>query len=198
MLSNMLMLNMRFTQPMISVHTQLGKLEAHSTPAELHSEAKLPRSNRHWTQPSVEIDQYPSRHAYGFTNHTDFAREHGQKGFSDLSQTTSRWTQEAWDNVENSGKKGKKPVEQRYDSKLRQEINQSKNWHIVTELIPDPEIKYHPVEAVGNPDLGDVSVNIDTQAFAQTNFTPGKVETYMKQKANVERWVTRGKYDIYA
>jgi hypothetical protein len=68
----------------------------------------------------------------------------------------------------------------------------------VTELIPDPEIKYHPVEAVGKPDLGDVSVNIDTQAFAQTNFTPGKVETYMKQKANVERWVTRGKYDIYA
>ncbi|WP_295159031.1 DUF6470 family protein [Selenomonas sp. AE3005] len=198
MLSNMLMLNMRFTQPMIGLHTQLGKLEAHSTPAELHANTRQARSNRHWTQPTVEIDQYPSRHAYGFTNHSDFAKEHGQKGFSDLSQTTSRWTQEAWDNVENSGKRGKKPVEQRYDSKLRQEINQSKNWHIVTELIPDPTITFHPVEAVGEPDLGDVSVNIDTQAFAQTHFTPGQVETYMQQKANVERWVTEGKYDIYA
>ena len=198
MLSNMLMLNMRFTQPMIGIRTQLGKLEAHSTPAELHSEARLPRSNRHWTQPTLEIDQYPSRHAYGNDNHKDFAQKYGQQGFADLAKTTSRWTQEAWDNVENSGKKGKKPVEQRYDSKLRQEIEQSKNWHIVTELIPDPVITFHPIEAVGEPDVGDVTVKIDTQPFAQTHFTPGQVETYMQQKANVERWVTTGKYDIYA
>ncbi|WP_037371513.1 DUF6470 family protein [Selenomonas sp. AE3005] len=194
----MLRLNMRVTQPMIGMHTQLGKLEAHSTPAELHTNTRQARSNRHWTQPTVDIDQYPSRHAYGFTNHTDFAKEHGQKGFSDLSQTTSRWTQEAWDNVENSGKRGKKPVEQRYDSKLRQEIEQSKNWHIKTELIPDPVITFHPIEAVGESDLGDVSVDINAKAFAETNFTPGKVEVYMQQKANVERWVSEGKYDIYA
>ena len=189
---------MRFTQPMIGMHTQLGKLEAHSTPAQLHSDPKLPRSNRHWTQPTVDIDQYPSRHAYGNDNHTDFAKKYGQQGRSDLAKTTSRWTQEAWDNVENSGKKGKKPVEQRYDSKLRQEIEQSKNWHIVTELIPDPVITFHPIEAVGEPDLGDVTVKIDTQPFAQTHFTPGQVETYLQQKADVRRWVTEGKYDIYA
>ena len=145
---------MRFTQPMISVHTQLGKLEAHSTPAELHSEARLPRSNRHWTQPSVEIDQYPSRHAYGFTNHTDFAREHGQQGFSDLSKTTSRWTQEAWDNVENSGKKGKKPVEQRYDSKLRQEISKERHCHAFVDI--DVPEGHGPTGAVPRTD-GDLA-----------------------------------------
>ena len=187
---------MRFTQPMIGIHTQLGKLEAHSTPAQLHSDPKLPRSNRHWTQPTVDIDQYPSRHAYGNDNHTDFAKKYGQQGFADLAKTTSRWTQEAWDNVENSGKRGKKPVIQRYDSKLRQEI--SKERHIVTELIPDPVITFHPIEAVGQPDLGDVTVKIDTQSFAQTHFTPGQVDTYMQQEANVRRWVTEGKYDIYA
>ena len=68
----------------------------------------------------------------------------------------------------------------------------------MTELIPDPEIKFHPIEAEGESDLGDVSVKIDTEAFAKTNFSPGKVETYLQQKANVERWVTTGKYDIYA
>ena len=68
MLSNMLMLNMRFTQPMIGIRTQLGKLEAHSTPAKLHTEGRQARSNRHWTQPTVDIDQYPSRHAYGNDN----------------------------------------------------------------------------------------------------------------------------------
>lgn len=192
----MLRLNIRFTQPMIGMRTQLGRLEAHSTPAQLHTEGRQARSNRHWTQPQLEIDQYPSRHAYGNDNHTDFAKKYGQQGFADLSKTTSRWTQEAWDNVENSGKKGRKPVEQRYDSKLRQEIG--KQRHIVAELIPDPIIKFHPVEAVGEPDLGDVSVKIDTEAFAQTNFTPGKVDVYMQQKADVRRWVTEGKYDIYA
>ena len=99
----MLRLNMRTTQPMIGMHTQLGKLEAHSTPAKLHSENRQARSNAHWTQPTVEINQYPSRHSYGFTNHTDFAKEHGQQGFSDLKKTTSRWTEEAWDNIENGG-----------------------------------------------------------------------------------------------
>ncbi len=189
---------MRFTQPMIGMHTQLGKLEAHSTPAKLHTEGRQARSNRHWTQPTVDIDQYPSRHAYGNDNHKDFAQKYGQQGFADLAKTTSRWTQEAWDNVENSGKRGKTPVKQRYDSKLHQEIEQSKNWHIVTQLIPDPVITFHPVEAAGEPDLGDVTVKIDTEAFAKTNFTPGKVEVYMQQKANVDRWVSEGKYDIYA
>jgi len=197
MLSNMLRLNMRFTQPMIGMHTQLGKLEAHSTPAKLHTNDQQARSNRHWTQPSVDIDQYPSRHAYGNDNHTDFARKYGQQGFSDLAKTTSRWTQEAWDNVENSGKRGRNPVVQRYDSKLSQEI--SKQRRIVAELIPDPVITYHPVEATGEPDLGDVTAEFEPpKIFAETNFTPGKVETYMQQKANVERWVTEGKYDIYA
>ena len=176
----MLRLNMRTTQPMIGMHTQLGKLEAHSTPAKLHSENRQARSNAHWTQPTVEINQYPSRHSYGFTNHTDFAKEHGQQGFSDLQKTTSRWTSEAWDNIENGGKKGKKPVEQRYDSNLQQEIH------------------FHPVEAKGDVDPGDVTVKIDTEAFATTHFTPGKVETYLKQKPDLKQWVTEGKYDIYA
>ncbi|SHK70468.1 hypothetical protein SAMN05216582_11350 [Selenomonas ruminantium] len=187
---------MRFTQPMIGIHTQLGKLEAHSTPARLHSEFRQARSNKHWTQPELEIDQYPSRHAYGNDNHIDFAKKYGQQGFADLAKTTSRWTQEAWDNVENCGKRGRNPVVQRYDNKLQQEIN--KQRQIVTELIPDPVIKFHPIEAVGQPDVGDVTVDIQTDAFAQTNFTRGQVETYMQQKANVQRWVTEGKYDIYA
>lgn len=192
----MLRLNMRITQPMIGLRTQLGKLEAHSTPAELHSENRQARSNAHWTQPSVEIDQYPSRHAYGFESHADFAREHGQQGFSDLQETTSRWTSEAWDNIDNGGKKGRNPVVQRYDSKLQQEI--SKERHIVTELIPDPEIHFTPVRAEGDVDPGDVTVKIQADSFAQTHFTPGQVETYLKQKPEVRRWVTEGKYDIYA
>ena len=192
----MLRLNIRQTQHLIGMRTQLGKLEAHYVPATLHCENKQARSNAHWTQPSIEIDTYESRHSYGFTNHTDFAREHGDKGFSDLKETTSKWTQEAWDNIDNGGKPGHTPVKDRYDSELARKIKQER--HIVTELIPDPKISYTPVKAEGETDPGDVTEHIETEGFAKTHFTPGQVETYLKQKPSVRMWVTEGKYDIYA
>ena len=68
----------------------------------------------------------------------------------------------------------------------------------MAEAIPDPQITFTPVKAEGEATPGDVTEQIDTEAFAQTNFTPGQVEIYMQQKPNVQRWVTEGKYDIYA
>ena len=192
----MLRLNMRVTQAMIGMNTQLGKLDAHSTPAELHTQNKEARSTAHWTQPSVEIDQYPSRHAYGYSNNTDFAKEHGEQGFSDLAKTTSDITQQAWANIENGGKRGKNPPLEAYKNRLWQDIK--KQRYIKTELIPDPTIKYTPVKAEGVIEPSDISVSIDADSFAKTNFNRGKVETYIKQKADVRRWVSEGKYDIYA
>ena len=75
---------------MIGMHTQLGKLEAHSTPARLSTENRQARSNEGCTQATIDIDSYPSRHSYGYTNHDDFAKEHGQEGFASLKKTTSR------------------------------------------------------------------------------------------------------------
>ncbi len=192
----MLRLNMRTTQPMIGMHTQLGKLEAHMTPAKLHTENRQARSNAHWTQPSLDIDTYPSRHSYGYTNHTDFAQQYGQQGISDVQAGDSEATQQAWDNIDNGGVPGRHPVIEHYVSKLDQEI--SKQRYLVAEAIPDPQITYIPIKAEGEPTPGDVTEQIDTQAFAETNFTPGQVEVYMQQKPDVRRWVTEGKYDIYA
>lgn len=188
-------LNIRFIQPQTSVHTQLGRLEAHSTPARLSTENRQARSNKGTTQMSIDIDTYESRHSYGFTNHTDFAREHGSKGFSDLQRSTSSHTQEAWANIDGGGKPGRNPVTELYDNRLTSEIK--KQRIIVAEHIPDPTITVHPSEVVGTPDEGDVTVNIDTDAFAKTHFTRGSVETYVKQKADVKRWLTEGRYDKY-
>ena len=192
----MLRLNMRTTQPMIGMHTQIGKLDAHMTPAKLHTENQQARSNAHWTQPSLEIDTYPSRHSYGYTNHTDFAQQYGQQGISDVQSSISRTTQQAWDNIDNGGVPGRHPVIERYQSELSQAI--SRQRYIAAELIPDPQITYIPIKPEGEATPGNVTEQIDTQPFAQTNFTPGQVEIYMQQKPNVQRWVSEGKYDIYA
>jgi hypothetical protein len=194
----MLYLNIRLTQPMIGMHTQLGKLEAHSTPARLHTENRQARSNQGTTQPSIEIDSYPSRHSYGFDTHADFAREAQQRGFEGVQQGVSSHTQQAWDNIENGARPGTNLVVQQAKGEISSFINQGKNRHIVAEHIPDPVITVHPGEVRGEPEAGDVTEQIDTDAFAQTNFTPGQVQTYMKQQGRVRQWVTEGRYDIYA
>lgn len=56
----------------------------------------------------------------------------------------------------------------------------------------------HQSELTGTIDPGDVTEHVDTDAFAQTHFTPGQVETYLKQKGSVHQWVTEDRYDIYA
>ena len=194
----MLRLNIRMTQPMIGIHTQLGKLEAHATPARLSTENRQARSNKGWTQCRVEIDSYPSRHSYGYDSHADFAKEHGQQGFSDVQQATSGHTSEAWQMIDNAAKPGTDMIHQIYEGRITDFINKGKNRHIVAELIPDPKITVHQSELTGTIDTGDVTEHVDADAFAKTHFTPGQVETYLKQKGSVHQWVTEDRYDIYA
>lgn len=194
----MLYLNIRMTQAQIDMHTQLGKLEAHSTPARLSTENRQARSNQGATQVTIDIDSYASRHSYGYTNHADFARQYGRQGFSDLAKTTSGHTQDAWQIIENAAKPGSKTLQSIAKRGISEFINKGKNRHIVAELIPDPKIIVHPAELRGTPDPGDVTEHIDAESFAQTHFTPGQVQTYLKQKANVRQWVTEGRYDLYA
>ena len=79
-------LNIRQTLPRIGIRTQKAQLEMHTSKAELHGDYQAPRSNMGATQPTIEMDSYPSRHSYGYTNNGDFAKEYGQKGLQDLRQ----------------------------------------------------------------------------------------------------------------
>jgi hypothetical protein len=192
----MLYLNIRQTQAQIGLHTQLGQLTAHYTPAQLHTEGRQAQSNMGWTQPTLEMDSYQSRHAYGYSSHADFAREHGQQGLSDLKQATASHSEAAWHNIDYAARPDSGEPAAIYDRELSSIINRQRR--IVAELIPAPTIKITPGEVRGTPDVGDVTVRADTQAFAATNFTPGSVEVYMRQKGEVHQWTTEGHYDIYA
>lgn len=194
----MLRLNIRFTQPMLSIHTQLGRLETHSTPAVLTSENRMPRSNAGWTQPTIDIDSYESEKAYGHLNHADFARQYGQQGFQDLRQTTQRATGRAWENIENAARPGTNVIHQYYENMVMKSATEAKNRHIVTQLIPQPKITVTPGHVTGEPDLGDLTQHAESEPFATSQFTPGQVDAYLQQKGQVRQWVTEDRYDIYA
>ena len=192
----MLRLNIRNTMPRIGIRTQLSTIETHYQKPEGHTEYVAPRSNIGVTKPEIDVDTYPSRHSYGYTNHTDFAKEQGEKGLSDIRSSTSGHAQKTWAIIDGAAKQGNDQVVNQAKSDLSSRIN--KQRYIDVQAIPDPTITITPSKLEGTPDPGKVDWTVDTESFAPSDFNRGKVEIYLQQKGDIRRWVSEGKYDIYA
>ena len=193
----MLCLNIRSTYPRIGLHTQLASLDSHMRPAQLSREYRAASSNVGITQARVDIDSYPSRHAYGYTSHDDFAAEYGQQGIQDVQEGTSSHTENAWDNIENGAVPGgqSRPIAQ-IASRVDNQISQQR--YLAAEHIPAPTITVTPSSVQGDIDTGKDEVTAETYAFAEGTFTPGQVQVYLEQAGAVRMWTTEGQYDIYA
>lgn len=189
-------LNIRQTLPRIGIRTQLSKLETHSTPAVLHGDYQAPRSNIGLEQSRIDINSYPSRHAYGFTNNEDFAREKGQEGLQKLREGMSRRNSLAQTFVNNAAKKGKNVVAEQAKQELSSRI--SRQRYMEVQAIPDPEVRGIPAQTKGEPDPGHYTTSIETESMAKSDFQRGSVEIYLQQKGDLRRWITYGKYDAYA
>ena len=100
-------LNIRSTLPVIGMRIQYNSLDSGIQQPRYEQETQQARSNRGVTQPKLTIDSYPSRHSYGYTNHTDFARENLERGMSEVRKGTSKHTQMAWALAEDGPKQGR-------------------------------------------------------------------------------------------
>ena len=194
--TNMTYLNIRSTQAMASIHTQLGKLSTHSVPARLHGDYQAARSGLGATQPKISMDSYQSRHAYGYTNNTDFARENYQKGMQGVAEGRSHHTRNAWDFIDNAAKPGRNVIADQAMQGVRQQF--MKQRYLELQSIPDVEITVTPAEITGRSDPGHVTLSIDTEPFAQSDYEPGSVDTELTQEGDVRQWVSYGHYDILA
>lgn len=190
-----LRLNIRHELPRTTIRNELGTIDKSTyVPAEVHTNLQLARSNKGVTQPSLQLNNYPSRKSWGARNLTDLTTEFGQKGISDARAGTSRRAQIAWERAENGGKPGNDINQQ-----MKQEIHAEPPRTMVQfELMDGPIIYYTPVQAVGEPDLGDVTAEIETEPFADVHFKPGSLNTYLQNEGFIRRWVTMNEYDIYA
>ncbi|WP_313990648.1 DUF6470 family protein [uncultured Selenomonas sp.] len=192
----MLYLNVRHTLPMIGIRTQRNTLDASISQPRYTQETQQARSNRGATQPRLSIDTYPSRHSYGYTNHTDFARENLQRGLSGVQKGTSKHTQMAWALAEDGPKSGRQVGIE--FAKRDMESIAKKQRVLVAQAIPDPEIHFDTGEAVGEPTVGRTTPHWDTEGQARIHFNRGSIETYLQQRGDIRRWVSEGKYDIRA
>ena len=103
----MLYLNTRHTLPVVGYRIQRNTVDTGIVQPQYEQETQQARSNRGFTQPKITIDSYPSRHSYGYTNNTDFARENYERGMSEVQKGTSKHTQMAWALAEDGPKQGR-------------------------------------------------------------------------------------------
>ena len=193
----MLRLNIRHALPQTAQQSRPNKLEKSAViQAQLHGDFQQAQSNRGAAQPVTEINNYPSRRAWGARNMTDFTRERGQKGFADVREATSRKTQEAWDRAENDGKPGNNVIINRIVSETFSKYTATPVIRI--EMMEPPEITVTPSRVVGEPSKSHMAPEIETAPFPAFSYTPGGAETYMKNEGFIRRWITMDKYDIYA
>ena len=193
----MLRLNIRHALPQTDLRIRHSSVDdSHMIPAQIHTNNRQAKSNKGVTQARIDIDSYQSRHAYGARNMDDFTRENGQKGLSDVQSGNSRHTQEAWSVIENGAKKGNF-IHNKAQQGLFKTANQKRM--IEAQAIPDPTTTVvEPSQVVGEPDLGDLTAEIQTTPSASIRTTTGSAETYLKDQGFIRRWVTEDKYDIYA
>ncbi|MBR6013696.1 MAG: hypothetical protein IK062_07935 [Selenomonadaceae bacterium] len=194
----MLYVNTRHQLPQISIHQTWSKLNKSSVvPAEVHGSNEQASSNKWITQPTTEIDNYPSRRAYGARKMTDLTREQGQKGISDAQSATSTRTQRAWGFIDDASKRGNY-VARSYKNTMMSKYQSAKNL-VNFSLMPAPNISVTQGQVVGESDLGDVTAEIENKsAFAEIEYTPGSAETQLADKGFIRTWTTEGHYDIYA
>ncbi len=192
----MVRLNTRHELPQITMRTTQGRLdESGIVQPRTQGRNQQARSNKTVTQPSLSINSYQSRRAYGFRNMTDLTAERGQRGILDAQAATSQHTQEGWSRATNGARRGNDVVQG-----IKAEIFSDYQARPVftTAAIPDPQMQGYQSEVIGEPDLGDVTVDIQTEPTARIHYTPGSVETYLQNEGFIRHWVSMGNYDINA
>ena len=192
----MVRLNTRHELPQIAMRTTQGRLdESGIIQPQSQGRNQQARSNKTVTQPGLSLDSYQSRKSYGFRNMTDFTAERGQRGISDAQAATSRHAQEGWSRATNGARRGDDVVQG-----IKADVFSDYQARPVftTNAIPDPQMQGYQSEVVGEPDLGDVTVDIQTEPNARIHYTPGNVETYLQNEGFIRHWVSVDNYDIYA
>ena len=193
----MLYLNTRHQLPQISIHQNWSQLNRSAVvPAQVHGNNEQASSNKGATQPITDIDNYPSRRAYGARNMTDLTRENGQKGISNAQSAASTRTQRAWNFIDDGAKKGNY-VARSYKNVMMSKYQSARNL-VNFSLMPAPNISETPSQVVGESDLGNLTAEIETAPSAEIEYTPGSAETQLADKGFIRHWTTEGHYDIYA
>ena len=193
----MLKLNIRHQLPQIGLRIQHSRVDqAHDNQATMRGHTEQAESRKWITQPRIDIHSYQSRHAYGNSNMSDFTRENGQKGISDVQAAISAHAQESWSMINNASKPGNY-VANRAEQQRQADIMQQR--YLVAIGIPDPTTTLERrSEIIGDIQVAETDLDIDVPPEPTVEITTGSAETYLQNKGFLRQWTTQDRFDIYA
>lgn len=184
-------LNIRSTNIMLGMNTQPGRLDIDYNHAKLHTEYEAPRAGIWPELAKVDIDQYPSRRAYGCKTAADSLRDYAAAGRRQVLQYIEKKAQMSTTLVKNAAKYNV------YAAEARQQIKPPSEMLIGLVTVPRPVITVTPGRMQGEIDTGTYKTTATPQPV-QMEYTPAKVESYVRQRNSLRMWVTDSQYDIYA
>lgn len=190
-------MNVRHQLPTTGIRQTQAKLNsAPFKQAEIHTNQKFAKTSQHATLVKVDIDQYPCRKVFGYRKPEDYAREKGQQGLENVKAITSKHTQGAWDAAKNAARPGHNVPIEEAKANLRNQVIKWPQWTMTD--IPDPVFTVIPSRIEGSMDPGSTDLDIQTTDKPDFDYTPGKAETYMKDKGFIRMWMTKGYIDVEA
>ncbi len=192
----MLYLNTRHTLPRIGIDMAASTLSSSIRKPTVDSEYHAPQSHTGIGRITMDINSYPSRHAYGARTMGDFTSDNGQQGISDIQSATSRHAQDTWAMIERGARKGSNEIANQAKNRVSGEIN--KRRYLEAQAIPDPEVHIQPADEPGNIDPGSWDYKIHTAESADVTYNEGHFEVFLEERGSIHSWVSEGHYDIYA
>ncbi|MBR4904383.1 MAG: hypothetical protein IKZ53_06905 [Selenomonadaceae bacterium] len=189
-------LHTRHELPLLAERQTQGHLdEAKITQPKMHGRFQQAYSNKTATQPGLELNNYVSRRAYGHRTMNDLTAEAGQRGISGAKSATAASSRKAWASADNAAKRGDDIAQ---NARAEMFSNYQARMVFSIDSIPNPQMHGQPSKVIGEPDIGGFSVDIETTPNATIRYTPGSVETYLKNEGFIRQWVSYDHYDIYA
>lgn len=184
-------LNIRTQQPQIGIATQPGVLEMHKPQPSLKIEQSSVDLEIHTTPAELQIDQYPSRASYGMLSVADRIKKTANQAKQAARDGTARRAREGAAFTETANPQGV------IASQAKAKLCEMPAMQVQLCRVTRPTIDYTPGKVDINVAIKPATVSIDNQPV-EINYTRPEVDTYLKQKADVQMWVTEDKYDIYA
>ena len=193
----MLKLNIRHSLPQIGLRIQQSRVEeAHDEQPVITGRRRQAQSQKWITQPKIDINSYQSRHAYGNSTMSDFARENQRRGLSDVQNAVSSHAQETWSIINNAAKSGN------YVRNHAEQIRQAEfmeQRYLVAVAIPDAVTELEEAsELIGDIDVGETDINFELAPQPTIRITTGSAETYLRDRGFIRQWTTQDRFDIYA
>lgn len=185
------LLNIRTQQPQIGMKTQFGKFDVKTPPIGLEIRNSAVEVEIHATPDVLQIDQYPSRASCGILSVADTIAQNAKQAEQKASEGIARRAREG--SAFSKTAKTSNLLARQAGADLR-EMPEMK---IQLAIVKPPTIKYTQGELKVKVNLKPTALKTNGQSVT-IDYTPSKVNIYLRQEANIRMWVSEGKYDIYA